>query len=57
MAHFWVYSNTCAYLRFQTTGYSGTLGGMEPLYIVRTGLCNIKGLMNSMPFDQVQSLD
>jgi hypothetical protein len=45
------------FLKFQTTGYSGTLGGMEPLYIVRTGLCNIKGLMNSMPFDQVQALD
>lgn len=44
------------FLRFQTTGYSGTLGGMEPLYIVRTGLCNIKGLMNSMPFDQVPTV-
>jgi hypothetical protein len=41
------------FLKFQTTGYSGTLGGMEPLYIVRTGLCNVKGLMNSMPFDDV----
>jgi len=41
------------FLKFQTTGYSGDLGGLEPLYIVRTGLCNIKGLMNSMPSAEV----
>jgi hypothetical protein len=41
------------FLKFQTTGYSGDLAGLEPLYIVRTGLCNVKGLMNSMPYDEV----
>ena len=41
------------FLKFQTTGYAGSLGGMEPLYIVRTGLCNLKGLMAAMPFEEV----
>ena len=36
------------FLKFQTTGYAGSLAGIEPLYIVRTVLCNLKGLMTSM---------
>jgi hypothetical protein len=39
--------------KFHTSGYSGDLAGLEPLYIVRSGLCNFKGLMNSMTNEEV----
>jgi hypothetical protein len=42
--------------KFNTAGYAGTLGGVEPLFIVRTGFCNLKGLMNACSMEEVARL-
>ena len=42
--------------RFQTAGYVGELGGVEPLFCVRTGYCNIKGMMNSLSLEQIADM-
>jgi hypothetical protein len=42
--------------RFNTAGYAGSLAGMEPLFIVRTGYCNLKGLMNACTMEEVARL-
>lgn len=39
--------------KFNTAGYAGSLAGMEPLFIVRTGYCNLKGLMNACTMEEV----
>jgi hypothetical protein len=39
--------------KFNTVGYAGDLGGLEPIFVVRTGHCNSKGLMNSLTQEQV----
>ncbi len=39
--------------KFNTVGYAGDLGGLEPIFVVRTGHCNTKGLMNSLPQEKV----
>ena len=41
-------------MKFNTVGYAGDLGGLEPIFVVRTGHCNTKGLMNTMTEDQVR---
>jgi len=40
-------------MKFNTVGYAGDLGGLEPIFVVRTGHCNTKGLMNTMTEAQV----
>ena len=42
-------------VRFNTVGHAGSLPapGNEPIYVVRTGYCDIKGLMNTMTHDEV----
>ena len=40
--------------KFNTIGYAGDLGGHEPVYVLRTGLCNLKGLMSTLTHDQVR---
>jgi hypothetical protein len=40
-------------MKFNTVGYAGDLGGLEPIFVVRTGHCNTKGLMNTMTETQV----
>ena len=42
--------------KFNTAGYAGSIAGMEPLFIVRTGYCNLKGLMNACTMDEVARL-
>jgi len=42
--------------RFMTAGYAGTMGGMEPIYIVRTGFANLKALMNSLTADEATEM-
>ena len=42
--------------KFNTAGYAGSLAGMEPLFIVRTGYCNLKGLMNACTVEEVTRL-
>ena len=43
---------TC--MKFNTCGFAGDLGGMEPIFVVRTGHCNSRGLMNTLTEDQVR---
>ena len=45
--------NTDMCEKFNTVGYAGDLGGLEPIFVVRTGHCNSKGLMNSLTAEQV----
>ena len=40
-------------MKFNTCGYAGDLGGYEPIFVVRTGHCNSKGLMSTLSIDQV----
>jgi hypothetical protein len=42
-------------VRFNTVGHAGSLPapGNEPIYVVRTGYCDIKGLMNTMTHEEV----
>mmetsp|Transcript_19339 Transcript_19339/g.44539 ORF Transcript_19339/g.44539 Transcript_19339/m.44539 type:complete len:421 (-) Transcript_19339:465-1727(-) len=40
-------------MKFETVGPAGTLGGLEPIYCVRTGHCNIKGLMSTCTVKEV----
>jgi hypothetical protein len=37
-------------------GYIGTLGGVEPLFCVRTGYCNIVGLLNSLSIEAITDM-
>jgi hypothetical protein len=41
-------------LNFNTAGYACDLGGLEPLWVVRTGHCNAKGLMSSLTIEQAK---
>jgi hypothetical protein len=41
-------------IRFNTVGHAGNLpGGGEPVYVVRTGYCDLPGLMNTLTHEQV----
>lgn len=40
-------------LNFETVGFAGDLDGLEPLYCVRTGHCDIKSLMQSFSIEEV----
>ena len=40
-------------MKFNTCGYAGDLGGHEPIFVVRTGHCNSKGLMSTLSMEQV----
>ena len=40
-------------LKFNTCGFVCNLGGYEPLWVVRTGHCNQRGLMSTLSIDQV----
>ena len=42
-------------IRFNTVGHAGSLPapGNEPIYVVRTGYCDLKGLMNTLTHEEV----
>ncbi len=39
-------------MKFNTIGYACDLAGYEPVFVVRTGHCNQKGLMSTLTIDQ-----
>mmetsp|Transcript_12151 Transcript_12151/g.30451 ORF Transcript_12151/g.30451 Transcript_12151/m.30451 type:complete len:433 (-) Transcript_12151:84-1382(-) len=40
-------------MKFETVGPAGSLGGVEPIYCVRTGYCNVKGLMTTFSVQEI----
>ena len=40
-------------MKFNTCGYAGDLGGYEPIFVVRTGHCNSRGLMSTLSMEEV----
>lgn len=45
--------NKATFIKFQTVGSAETQMGGWPVFVVRTGYCNVKGLMNTLTAEEV----